>query len=66
MRKAQKQEVLEFINSLHQAHQEIKEALGQKDSASAKSMFAECQDFAVSLGENIERMEGAGHITVSH
>lgn len=66
MRKAQKQEVLDFINSLHQAHQEIKEALGKKDIASAINMFVECQDFAISLGENIERMEGTGHITVSH
>ena len=30
MRKAQKQEVLDFIGSLHQAHKEIKEALEQK------------------------------------
>jgi len=28
-------------------------------------MLAECQEFAVSLGENIEKLEGEGHVTVS-
>lgn len=65
MRKAQKQEVLACINSLHQAHQEIKEALEQKNTNSAQNMLGECQDFAISIGENIEKMEGVNHITVS-
>lgn len=29
-------------------------------------MLSECQEFAVTLGENIEKTEGGGHITVSH
>lgn len=66
MRKAQKKEVLDFINSLHQAHEEIKEALNQKNRILAQNMLIECQEFAVSLGENIERLEGEGHITVSY
>lgn len=66
MRKAQKQEVLEFINSLHQAHMEIKEALQQHNYDTVQNMLSECQDFAVTLGENIERLEGEEHITVSH
>lgn len=65
MRKAQKQEVLDFINSLHQAHMEIKQALHQNDCDLARNMLAECQEFAVSLGENIEKLEGEGRITVS-
>lgn len=65
MRKAQKQEVLDFINSLHQAHMEIREALHQGNCDLAKNMLGECQEFAVSLGENIEKLEGEGHITVS-
>ncbi len=65
MRKAQKQEVLNFIDSLHQAHEEIKGALKQKNYALAQNMLSECQEFAVTLGENIERLEGEGHITVS-
>lgn len=65
MRKAQKQEVLEFIQSLYQAHEEIKEALNQNNRISAQNMLAECQEFAASLGESIEGLEGEGHTTVS-
>ena len=42
MRSAQKQEVLGLIESLHQAHEEIKEALLQKRIAVAQNMIAEC------------------------
>ncbi len=66
MRSAQKQEVLELIKSLHQAHEEIKEALNQQKQTLAQNMIAECQEFAVSLGENIERLECQGHITVAY
>lgn len=66
MRSAQKQEVLGLIESLHQAHEEIKEALLRKRMAVAQNMIAECQEFAVSLGENIERLEYQEHITVSY
>lgn len=65
MRKAQKQEMLEFINSLHQAHIEIRGALNQRNYDIAQNMLGECQEFAVTLGENIEKIEGEGHITVS-
>lgn len=66
MRKAQKQEVLEFIKSFHQAHMEVKEALQQHNYDAVQNMLSECQEFAVTLGENIEKLEGEGHITVSH
>ena len=66
MRKAQKQEVLEFIDSLHQAHTEVKDALQQYKYDVAQNMLGECQEFAVSLGETIEEIEGEGHISVSH
>ncbi len=66
MRKVQKQEILEFINSLHQAHVEVKEALRHGNYDSVRNMLSECQEFAVALGENIEEIEGEGHITVSH
>lgn len=65
MRKAQKQEVLDCIESLRQANEEIKAALKQNNYSRAQNMLSECQDFAVSLGENIEKLEGEGHITVS-
>ena len=65
MRSAQKQDVLGLIESLYQAHEEIKKALAQNDSNLAQNMLAECQEFAISLGENIEKLEGEGHTTVS-
>lgn len=66
MRKAQKQELLECINSLHQAHMEIRQALQQHNRDAVQNMLSECQEFAATLGENIEKTEGEGHITVSH
>lgn len=65
MRKAQRQEILNFIESLHQAHEEIKEALGQKNDSLAQNMLSECQEFAMALGESVEELEGEGHVTVS-
>ena len=65
MRKAQKQDVLGCVESLHQAHEEIKEALKRKDTITAQNMLSESQEFAVSLGENIEKLEGEGHVVVS-
>ena len=66
MRKAQKQEVLECINSLHQAHREVKEALLLHNYDVAQNMLSECQEFAVFFGETIEGIEGEGHISVLH
>ena len=66
MRKAQKREVLEFIQNLQRAHGEVKEAIHRQDYTSAQKMLGECQDFAVSLGGIIEKTEGDGHITVSY
>lgn len=66
MRQAQKQEILSFIDSLQQAHGEIKGALEKKDKASAQNMLAECQEFAVELGNAIEKTEGEDCITVSY
>ena len=66
MRKAQKQQALDFIESLHQAHGEIENAVGRKNLILAQNMLGECQQFAISFGENIEKLEGEGHITVSY
>lgn len=65
MRKAEKKEVLEFVNSFYQAHEEIKKALEQGRTAVAWNMLCECQEFAIQLGETIEKREGEGHSAVS-
>lgn len=66
MRQARKLEILNFIDGLHQAHGEIKEALVKCDLASVQNMLSECQEFAVDLGSVIEETEGESCITVSH
>ncbi len=65
MRKAQKQEILGQIDSLHQIHEEIRKALEQKNFALAQDMLSETQGAAISIGETIEKIEGEGHVTVS-
>ena len=66
MRKAQKQEVLDCVGSLHQAHEEIREAIYKNEYGLVQNMLSECQEFAAALGESIERAEGKGHITYIH
>lgn len=65
MRKAQKQKILNLIESLHQVHEEIRKALEQNHLTMAQDMISAAQESAISLGENIEETEGEGHITVS-
>lgn len=64
MRKAQKQALLDFVKNFQQAHEEIQEAIFRKNYVSARKMLAECQEFAISLGEIIESTEGEGHRSV--
>lgn len=66
MRNAQKQEVLGCMESLHQAHEEIKRALTEGKYSLVQNMLGECQDFAAALGENIEKLEGEGHTAVAY
>lgn len=66
MRQARKQEILNFIDSLQQAHGEIKETMEKQDKASVQTMLAECQEFAVELGNAVEETEGEGCISVSY
>lgn len=66
MRQARKLEILNFIDSMQQAHGEIREALKKHELASVQTMLAECQEFAVELGNAIEETEGEDCVTVSH
>lgn len=66
MRKGQKQQILDCIESLWQAHEEIQKALGQRKFESVQNMLGECQEFAVALGETIEQMEGEEHIAITY
>ena len=66
MRRAQQEEILDFIKSLHQAHKEMKDALHKGKTVVVQNMLAECQEFAQTLGGAIERAEGEGHVTVRY
>lgn len=66
MRKAQKQQILDCIESLRQAHREIQKALNQGKTETVRNMLSECQEFAAALGQAVEEAEGEGHTTVSY
>ena len=66
MRKAQKQEMLELVNTMHQAHDQIKDAVEKKNLALAQDLLTQCQECAVSIGTAIEKFEGEGFVTVSY
>lgn len=66
MREAQRREILDCVGSLQQAHEEIKEALEKKEYRLAQKMLGECQEFAISMGEIIEKLEGEGHTVVAN
>lgn len=66
MRKQQKQEILEFISSLKEAHKEINTALEQGQYANGMNLLCDCQECAIELGNVIEALEGEGAVTVSY
>lgn len=66
MRESKKRELLDCVGSLHQAHEEIKQALEKKEYCLAQKMVGECQGFAISMGETIEKLEGEGHTAVAN
>lgn len=66
MRKKQKQEILEFITSLYEAHKEIGIALEQSKYLEGQNMLCECQECAIELGNIIESMGGDEVVTISY
>lgn len=66
MRRAQQQEILELVKTLHEAHAEIKGNIEKRKNHIAQSMLADCQECAISIGNVIEAFEGEGFITISY
>ena len=66
MRKAQKQEILEMIQTLHEAHDEVKNYINKKNNTVAQDILSQCQECAISIGTAIENLEGEGFVTISH
>lgn len=66
MRKSQKQEILEMIQTLHEAHEEVKAYVAKKNFALAQDILSQCQECAISIGTTIEKLEGEVFVTVSY
>lgn len=65
MRKAQKEQVDNFISLLEQAHEEIRDNMAKEHWEPVLVTLADCQDGAIALGNLIETCEGEECITVS-
>ena len=65
MRKAQKQLLLNLIQTLFEAHGMIAQYINGKHIENARALVAECQNSAIRMGESIEESEGEGCVTVS-
>ncbi len=65
MRKAQKQDILELIDTLHQAHGQIKDDITDGKNTAAQEMIRQCQECAISIGTTIEKLERENHMAVS-
>lgn len=59
MRKAIKQQILEMIDTILEAHCEIKKSTDTGEYGDAKSILADCQDCAVMVGNAIEQFEAS-------
>ncbi|MBQ3163244.1 MAG: hypothetical protein II992_13085 [Lachnospiraceae bacterium] len=66
MRKTQKQEILEMIQTLYQAHEEIKKYIDKRNFVLSQDILSQCQECAIGIGTMIEKIEGEGFITVSY
>lgn len=66
MRKAQKKDILEMIQTLHEAHEEIKNHIDRNNTVSAQDLLAQCQECAVSIGNAIETMEKKDCVTIPY
>ena len=66
MRKAQKQQIIDIIKTLYEAHDIIKKHIKHNKIELVFNLLAECQNTAVLLGENIEKSEGENLITVTY
>ena len=66
MRRTQKEQVIELLNTLSQAHEEVKKNIEINDIDSSANLLIDCQQCAITLGGIIEQSEGEGFVTVSY
>lgn len=66
MRRNQKNDLMEMVQTLHQAHDEIKSYIENNSILVAQDLLGQCQECAITMGTNIEKLEGEGFVTVSY
>lgn len=66
MRKYIKKQILQILNTLFDAHLEIKNMCTNNKLDQAYGLLSLCQECAITIGEKIEESEGDSHITVSY
>ena len=64
MRISLKQNLLEMVSTLYQAHDEIRTKIENKQYSSAQFLINQCQECALAIGTTIEELEGNGLDTV--
>jgi hypothetical protein len=58
MRKYQKEQILELVKMIYEAHETIREYLHNQDYAAVEIILTDCQSAAIQIGEAIEKSEG--------
>ena len=66
MRKFQKKQITDIIQSLHELHHQIKKKLEQKNIQIVQNALNDCQTVAIQIGEAIEQIEGEGTEAVAY
>ena len=64
MRKEQKEQLVDFIKLVDEAHKEIKKNLEKKNFQSVLELLENCQNGAIAIGNLIEKTEGAEFVTI--
>lgn len=64
MRKAQKEQIEDFLKSLKEAHDVIGKAIEQKENTITMKLLEECQEGAIWIGNLIEKTEGEDEKTI--
>lgn len=64
MRRTQRQQAEQGIQLLEQAHKEIREQIERQKTGVAENLLEQCQQYAIALGQMIEKEEGEGTAVV--
>lgn len=64
MRRTQRQQAEQGIQLLEQAHREIREQIEKQKTETAEKLLEQCQQYAIALGQMIEKEEGEGTAAV--